>query len=924
MLVSTTTPRRLALAALCVGAVVFSQVGLAAGQGVRTKRLVHLFDFEEADDGNFESLPMHWYVTGRPAQSGDAQFNRQPLHRKLVNKVGFPRHGDVRFDHPQRNRKVNHRFYLGLNGDNVGAFLSVGAVPVVPGSDYLITARVATTAFKHARARIVGYFVTRTGERIDASVVSSPMVVTNGQTRDISLRLLGDHPAAAWLGLELEVLQPTRKPGSPLGKFQVTYRDVKGGAWFDDVAVWQVPRVAIRTQSPVNVVVAPQRPRLDITVRDLSGEALVAHLDLSDTSRRIIATQRRGVGVSSTDRWSWRPPIDRFGWYRVDLRVYRKGETDQPPLAHVVNAFLWRPRESSMSVSEARRFVIDAAGVPRDQVALMPELLEATQLTGLTVSAWQRDTELSDVVAYQAWLDRTLAPLYHRGGDVSLALSPLPRSLERAARLDYGGPLWLFSNAAAGGETTWTPYLSPVFMRNGQRVKNWRLGTPDRPVAFDLDDLPSRLASILDRFRSMTPRPQLTLPWRLDQPPPNGLKSPAWFVIDVPAGVQPTHLMDHLSSWQGHAENVSLRLTQPPADVVTQQRRVIGLTLAMLHGWASGVDGLSVTRPWAWTHDRQTLLLPDPLQGVFAQTAHRLAGRTYLGQFEPMRGVKAMVFDGPAGGMLAVWTTYADPNDTELNMYLGPSPTRIDVWGNRASVPQVDGKHRVKVGATPVFIDGIDARLALLRGSFVIEDSHIESTRVPHRRTIRLTNPWQRPLNGTLEVIGPTGWDFRLSRFEVAIAPGQTRELPVAVAFPVSEAAGQKTLVVRAKFETDKRYEVDLTAPMTLGLKDIDFDANLSVVTVKLEDGTERRDVLVTVLLANRGASMVNLHAFAAMPGFARQERLISALRPGQALVRTFRFQDGAASLKDNKVRVGVRDATGPAMLNQVLSANGP
>ena len=43
-------------------------------------RLIHRFDFEEARLNNFEEMPMHWFAIGRPPDTANPNFNRQPLH----------------------------------------------------------------------------------------------------------------------------------------------------------------------------------------------------------------------------------------------------------------------------------------------------------------------------------------------------------------------------------------------------------------------------------------------------------------------------------------------------------------------------------------------------------------------------------------------------------------------------------------------------------------------------------------------------------------------------------------------------------------------------------------------------------------------------------------------------------------------------
>ncbi len=186
------------------------------------QRLVEHFDFDERDDGNFEKLPMAWYVVGRDALNSDPAFQRQPIHQQLTASLGYPRHNPVHFDDAQQT-SGRESLYMGLDGGNSGVFLEVGAVPAVPTSDYLVTVRVRTTTLEHARACFTAYFIDGKGRRIDISTATSERVNTRGQWQTLSVRLLGDYPQAAFVGMQLELLQPQRDPNSPLGDHQIVY-----------------------------------------------------------------------------------------------------------------------------------------------------------------------------------------------------------------------------------------------------------------------------------------------------------------------------------------------------------------------------------------------------------------------------------------------------------------------------------------------------------------------------------------------------------------------------------------------------------------------------------------------------------------------------------------------------------------------------
>src|SRR5205085_2906680 len=109
--------------------------------------------------------------------------------------------------------------------------------------------------------------------------------------------------------------------------------------------------------------------------------------------------------------------------------------------------------------------------------------------------------------------------------------------------------------------------------------------------------------------------------------------------------------------------------------------------------------------------------------------------------------------------------------------------------------------------------------------------SFIESTQTPHIRAITLTNPWQRTLNGQMTILGPQNWRIEPSQVPLSIPPGESITLPIQIIFPISEVAGPKELLARFDFTADRHYRFDGTAPLMLGLKEVQLDGSLSWVS---------------------------------------------------------------------------------------------
>lgn len=890
------------------------------------ERLLHLFDFEEADDLNFEDMPRYWFIVGRSGQTADAGFLRLPLHKQLLERQGFPKYATVGFNRPQQE-KGDHSLKLTLNGGSAAAFLQVGALAAVPRSDYVITARVRTDKLEHARARLLAYYVNASGERIAMSAESTPLITTDGQWQTVLLRLPGEFDDAAWIGMQAELLQPQHQPAAANadpaaahGRHTVTYQDVRGDAWFDDIAVWQVPRVVVRTQSAINLITAPDRPELALEVRDLTGRELTALITVYDHARHPIARTSRRIGQGNTAIWRWSPRIERYGWYLIDFALHEPdglGGVMPTPVARTLRTFIWMPRRQRIDRYAQRRFIVDAPDADVREIALLTEVLRAAGLSDATLSAWSAETMSTDVEQRQIDLEQAVSQLVRSGAHVTMSFSPTPRELRTQLDLDANDPLALFAHRRGD----WLAHVRPVLLRQGQHTRRWQWGKPSAAALVYDVDLAAHLRAADDVLREFTPRPMMVLPWRLSQPRRAAIDQPGVeYAIDVPPSILPVQFGDHLEEWtRSPAPSYTLHLRVDDATRLTHERRVEDLALRMLHAWEHEPAGLGVERPWTVGKDKYSAVHPDPLLAVFSTVAHKLAGRRVVGRLPLGDGLQAMIFNdttGNRGGMLAVWNESAEEEAGAVELYLGESPVISDVWGNEAKLERVNGRHRFFATRTPQFIEGIDARLARFRSMFSFESKLVRSSQGVHHHTIVLGNPWPRPIQGEFLITSPEGqWKFTPGRIPFDIDPGQSVSYPIEVTVPVSETSDRKWMIARVRFSAERDYDVNLRAPMELGLPDLKMHSGLTV-----QDGTG--DAIATVFVTNTGVEPRSFYTFAIMSGYARQEAIVTSLDPGESVMRKFTFTKAGPRVHTTKIRVGVRDISGPAMMNHVLNAD--
>jgi hypothetical protein len=881
------------------------------------QRLIHLFDFEEARFGNFEDMPGFWHRMGTPSNLGVPHFDDQPLHKELTQIEGYPTYTQVQFDKPQQV-KGNHSLYLGLNGGNAGAYLEVGAIPAVPNSDYRITARIRTLKLEHAQAQFMIYFVDGKGRRVEQSVVSTGLFTTNEKWIDVSLKLQGDYHGAAWIGMQFQLLQPRYDKNSLLGDQQVLFNEVDGGAWIDDIAIWQLPNIALTTQSKVNIIRQPEVPQLSVKVRDLSGRRLVSDLAIYDYRRQRVDTKQQVVGAGSPNSWTHTPKLPGYGWYLADLLVSetqaRDGTQVHDPVARTLCGFLWLPDDTPSSEMDAPRFGLRAVDMPDNELPLLPELVDRSGIYGVTLSPWRHDTTLQNIEFQQNQLDDILHAMFAGSREVTFALYPLPDAMLTDLQQANLQPYSLFDQDV----DIWSAYFKPVILRHSQRVKLWELGTATQPSAMFQKDLPGLIRRIYTQFKALAPNPRLLLPWTLLEPRHEDLGKDVGYVLKMPNGVQPDHINEFLGEWeQSPLVPHPVLLETTPATLNSQEDRVTDLALRMLKTWEVTQSGMMLEKPWTVSNRRNLSLMPDPILGVFSAMSNRLCGRKVIRHMKMGRGIQCMILDGSVGGMLVFWNESASEELTQKSMYVGIDPKWHDIWGNHMPMPVVDGKQQFTIGREPSFMEDIDTQLALFRASFELDDPFIESRQIPHSRVVKLHNPWNQTISGHITFVEPNKWRIAPKRMFFSMAAGADYEIPVQLSFPISETAGDKDLVADVQFVSEKRYDVQFSTPMEVGLKNIDFYSHL---TIEPNIPTQTVDAIVTQRIANRGTETISLYSFANMAGYSRQERLISQLHPGESIIRQFRFKDGAQRLKTQSVRTGLRETSGPAVINHNLS----
>lgn len=881
-------------------------------------RLKKLYDFEDTDDRgkkigfSGKLMPRNWYAIGRRAAGEKGEFHAIPLNKALENQTGYPQYAPVGFD---RSHKAGGDFSLrlGMAGGKTGAYIQHGAIDVKAGSDYRVSAKVQTRKLEHAWAEMRAYFVDQHGRQIEGSLKRSKPIVESADWQTVAVKLTGDFDDAAFIGIELHILQPGMDRDDPIADHQVVPSDIHGGAWFDDVAVWELPSVNLSTGVDTNIIQAPDKPTLRARVRDLTGRKMRAVINVYNHHYEPIDRVEDDIDKAG---WSWTPDLgDRYGWYWADLEIFEVGPGGRlsSKVARTLTGFLWLPPGTDRRGDDRSRFRLIAEDVPTHHLTMIADLMRQAQLSSLVVSGWEPHGTPASTAQRARILEPITRDLIVRRGYIAVSFWPLPVELATRAGVDAVDPLNLLTKPSED----WMDYAKPFLAPLGQRLNDWQVGSSSLPRAFLARDLAGDLAKARAGVRLTAPNPSLVAPWRLDQPRrAEELAGQDSYAVAWPQGVTPGQLQAALEGWPVPPEDMRLDIELADAADMLHERRVADLMLRVLHAWELQVGSVGLAKPWTEGYERRATLTPDPVLGAWVTLTRQLEGQRVIGRMPLVPGVNAMILDGPQGGMLAVWNEDADEDPQRAALYLGDSPTLVDPFGNTSPVPTVGNKHVLHIGKTPQIIRGIDPRLALMRAGFKVDEPFIQSLQVAHRRVLKIHNPWPRTLNGFYTFTGPDRWTIQPQRKHISIAPGDVAEVPILLRFPIHENGGHKTLSADFVFNVGEDYAVTLTSPLELGLRGVDFSA-AAIVEPGAEPDTV--DAIVTLTITNTSDKRQSLNVFAGIQGHARRELIIPGIAPGEFVSRRIRFKDVGEQVGKSPLRCGVRESNGPAVLNQTL-----
>ncbi|HZW07410.1 MAG TPA: hypothetical protein VFF65_09815 [Phycisphaerales bacterium] len=916
----------------------------AAGAGIDRPsfagRQVSVFDFEE-EAFNPEEVPRYWF------RAQDAQG---------APRKGFPRWNQALLD-DRMARSGKWSVKLPTKGGSTSLRLGSRHIQVFPDAEYRVSCAIRTEGLRHAGALIEAAILDENGEPIPGAVVRSQPMQSGDSWTPVAVTLHGPFVGARSLRIDLLLLQPDQFPVTRVAEqFVPRPEDLSGAAYFDDVAVIQLPRVRLTTTAPGNVFVgASAKPTLTAQVRDLTGEDLHAEIITRDINDAIVDRQEIALGRGGAKERIV-PRLTKCGWYSVSMHLTKVSNfnTEAGQLART--SLLWlndAPRdgaeERAVGAAAISPFALLAENPNPWQLQTVWDLAALVRVSRLTAPG-SLDPPLPDGKGGGARtpLEDMLNSATTGSAELAVGVYALPSSLADRLRLEAADVLSLGGVPPSEWLNLFVERYGPI----GPRVGSWQIGTLDSVRPGDDARLLAMVAGLRTGIHKFSPNPRLVLPWRADQqwlgtPRTGGTKGRPFNAVNVlfPSSFAATEIPRAVASLQAiRDEGLELTIVPeslPPAEFGVRAEMNDWAQRAVLL-WAASQPGpgqprprIGLRDPWDPAVADRSGLIPRPTLAALATLNRAVAGRRVAGEVPAGPHVHGLILapeeGGPAIGSLAIgfggliaWTDAGDDATDSIAGYSGGGTlTLIDLFGNRTPIHAEPGtgRHVIPVTGSPVIVEGIDAHLVKFIADVRISPAFIPAVVATHDCEIILRNPWSTRITGDVQLIPPEAgaraqrdWSFAPSTpIAFSIAPGQTARLPFSFIFSSVEEAGAKPIQLLVRLSADRPYPpMRIGKSITVGLQDLDLN-----VTANLGPREDGPNVIITTTVTNSGRLTRTLQLSSHAAGFATQSQPIVDLAPGETAIRRFILNNGAEALAGRRIRVLLVDVDGAERLNK-------
>jgi len=455
-------------------------------------------------------------------------------------------------------------------------------------------------------------------------------------------------------------------------------------------------------------------------------------------------------------------------------------------------------------------------------------------------------------------------------------------------------------------DDVWHELLSPILGYFGALLPTWQLGAEHIELRDAHHWQPADVERVRSYFRQFITIPRLAIPQPITAVSP--LKDDVvsvWVPAEFPTRSLPRQLEFLV---EGNAASYWLQLAADPRRDLGRTQRVNDLARRLVLAKALNPGRVFLPAPFrlsrsggrpAWQPTEDYLAL----RTLF----YYLSGKRAIAAMTPASDTLAVVFEGAGSSCTVIWSWREDRAREPVELYLGPTPRAINIWGEPVPLQIRQGCTRLTVGPTPLIVEQLHTALALLHASYRIAPTYMEIHEPEPRPVLTFRNTFDTRLSGEVRLTPPGGWMVAPAVRSFLLEPGETFTQPLTFTLPPRQIAQSYDLHVQLILHAPESTELYFREPLAVGLRDIVLSATA------YWDGD---NLVVEQSLCNRSDRPVSFTAFCDAPGHARQENAFLGITPGELAMRTYLFPK-SRDLEGTNLHMGVQEIGGARSLNQ-------
>jgi len=676
-------------------------------------------------------------------------------------------------------------------------------------------------------------------------VVSSPKLTGSKQWHLVESDIIALSSSTGVLRGQLHLLVQPQRSGHG-----------RGSVRFDNICVYELPRISLESDLAYNVAVANSPFQLSFEAIGISPKSNTATLELIDIENQVVLQHevpiqrtelsRSSIGkpvaignaastiqapsksLSSPEGQSWTNTVATYqysiaepGFYRLRMSLGGHIQSELPisvlreePL--LPGAFGWTMTDLDATLQDE----------------MLVDLISKLGVGLVKVPIWVDYRDTAKVESLGKWLSRIASQKITCIGVLDqplLTMGDLPgEDVEK-----------LHPAATLSNSKVWFDTVEPVLTSLGMMLDWIQIGLDENRSSLESSNLPSQLATIRRQIHAIGQDHLIAIGWDWREP-----------VVDRAIAGRSTQSVDSQSDgWNAVHLTSQLQLTNDeilaqaklhtvpnqhkwtsiiplPASGHTSHQRVLDLVQQMIAVSRAKMDASFMNR----IIDNEFGLFSSNLRSShlllpWVHVASAISKKQYIGSIDLPNHSINHIFSSEEGTVAILWS---DQPTTE-QVFLGNDIQVMDLWGRPVSVqpvhfPSGSIAMEIPTGAWPLIVHHVDKHIVRWQQEFELKIEQLPSQIADQGSLpIKLQNTMEQSADGMIQVFANSLFESGTVHQKLAMPTGSTQEWELPFQFLPDASAGSHLIEFAFHIQGEKEHRFSVHREVKLGHCDLEL-----------------------------------------------------------------------------------------------------